>query len=133
MTINKFQGKTQEEAIEKAKEELGEHAVIMNIREIKPKGLFRAFKDSTFEVTAAVEEKEQFAGVMQNASQETKKLHDMINLAADEKITIPRPEYSQADRLEAVAMQKPQMSAQETEEKKLEERLDDLSDRLAKT
>lgn len=133
MTINKFQGKTQEEAIEKAKEELGEHAVIMNIREIKPKGLFRAFKDSTFEVTAAVEEKEQFAGVMQNASQETKKLHDMINLAADEKITIPRPEYSQADRLEAVAMQKPQMSAQETEEKKLEERLDVLSDRLAKT
>ena len=133
MTINKFQGKTQEEAIEKAKEELGEHAVIMNIREIKPKGLFRAFKDSTFEVTAAVEEKEQFAGVMQNASQETKKLHDMINLAADEKITIPRPEYSQADRLEAVAMQKPQMSAQETEEKKLEERRDDLSDRLAKT
>ena len=133
MTINKFQGKTQEEAIEKAKEELGEHAVIMNIREIKPKGLFRAFKDSTFEVTAAVEEKEQFAGVMQNASQETKKLHDMINLAADEKITIPRPEYSQADRLEAVAMQKPQMSAQETEEKKLEERLDDLSDRRAKT
>ena len=133
MTINKFQGKTQEEAIEKAKEELGEHAVIMNIREIKPKGLFRAFKDSTFEVTAAVEEKEQFAGVMQNASQETKKLHDMINLAADEKITIPRPEYSQADRLEAVAMQKPQLSAQETEEKKLEERLDDLSDRLAKT
>ena len=133
MTINKFQGITQEEAIEKAKEELGEHAVIMNIREIKPKGLFRAFKDSTFEVTAAVEEKEQFAGVMQNASQETKKLHDMINLAADEKITIPRPEYSQADRLEAVAMQKPQMSAQETEEKKLEERLDDLSDRLAKT
>lgn len=133
MTINKFQGKTQEEAIEKAKEELGEHAVIMNIREIKPKGLFRAFKDSTFEVTAAVEEKEQFAGVMQNASQETKKLHDMINLAADEKITIPRPEYSQADRQEAVAMQKPQMSAQETEEKKLEERLDVLSDRLAKT
>ena len=133
MTINKFQGKTQEEAIEKAKEELGEHAVIMNIREIKPKGLFRAFKDSTFEVTAAVEEKEQFAGVMQNASQETKTLHDMINLAADEKITIRRPEYSQADRLEAVAMQKPQMSAQETEEKKLEERLDDLSDRLAKT
>ena len=133
MTINKFQGKTQEEAIEKAKEELGEHAVIMNIREIKPKGLFRAFKDSTFEVTAAVEEKEQFAGVMQNASQETKKLHDMINLAADEKITIPRPEYSQADRLEAVAMHKPQMSAQETEEKKLEGRLDDLSDRLAKT
>ena len=40
MTINKFQGKTQEEAIAKAKEEFGERAVIMNIREVKPKGLF---------------------------------------------------------------------------------------------
>ena len=28
MTINKFQGKTKEEAIQKAKEELGENAVI---------------------------------------------------------------------------------------------------------
>ena len=33
MTINKFQGKTQEEAIAKAKEEFGERAVIMNIRD----------------------------------------------------------------------------------------------------
>lgn len=61
MTINKFQGKTQEEAIAKAKEEFGERAVIMNIREVKPKGLFRAFKNSTFEVTAAMEEKEHFS------------------------------------------------------------------------
>ena len=65
MTINKFQGKTQEEAIAKAKEEFGERAVIMNIREVKPKGLFRAFKNSTFEVTAAMEEKEHFSNAMQ--------------------------------------------------------------------
>ena len=32
MTINKFQGKTKEEAIEKAKAEFGENAVIMNIK-----------------------------------------------------------------------------------------------------
>ena len=95
MTINKFQGKTQEEAIAKAKEEFGERAVIMNIREVKPKGLFRAFKNSTFEVTAAMEEKEHFSNAMQ-AAQMTQsmakegKLHDMINLAADEPITIPK-------------------------------------------
>ena len=64
MTINKFQGKTQEEAIAKAKEEFGERAVIMNIREVKPKGLFRAFKNSTFEVTAAMEEKEHFSSAL---------------------------------------------------------------------
>ena len=95
MTINKFQGKTQEEAIAKEKEEFGERAVIMNIREVKPKGLFRAFKNSTFEVTAAMEEKEHFSNAMQ-AAQMTQsmakegKLHDMINLAADEPITIPK-------------------------------------------
>lgn len=44
-----------------------ENAVIMNIREVKPKGLFRAFKNSTFEVTAAMEEKEHFSNAMQAA------------------------------------------------------------------
>ena len=58
MTINKFQGKTKEEAIEKAKKEFGDNAVIMNVKEVKPKGFFRAFKSSTYEVTAAMEEKE---------------------------------------------------------------------------
>ena len=52
MTINKFQGRTEEEAIEKAKQEFGENAVIMNVKEVKPKGVFRAFKNSTYEVTA---------------------------------------------------------------------------------
>lgn len=60
MTINKFQGKTKEEAIEKAKKEFGSNTVIMNVKEVKPKGLFRAFKNSTFEVTAAMEEQETY-------------------------------------------------------------------------
>ena len=38
MTIKKFQGKTKEEAIEKAKQELGASAVVMNAKEIKPRG-----------------------------------------------------------------------------------------------
>jgi len=53
MTINKFTGKTKEEAIECAKQAFGPNAVIMNIKEIKPKGLFGIFKSSTYEVTAA--------------------------------------------------------------------------------
>ena len=139
MTINKFQGKTQEEAIAKAKEEFGERAVIMNIREVKPKGLFRAFKNSTFEVTAAMEEKEHFSNAMQ-AAQMTQsmakegKLHDMINLAADEPITIPKLQEqegnAQATRQEPARMPQSQNLVQENEEKKLEERLEVLSDRL---
>lgn len=88
MTIKKFQGKTKEEAIEKAKEEFGEHAVVMNVKEIKPKGLFQSFKKSTFEVTAAIEEKENTVDsgmVLKNMQ----KIHETINMTADEPIQIP--------------------------------------------
>ena len=70
MTIKKFQGKTKEEAIEKAKEEFGESVVIMNVKEVKPKGLFSAFKKSTYEVTAAIEEREKFQNTIAPMQQE---------------------------------------------------------------
>ena len=129
MTINKFQGKTEEEAIAKAKQEFGENAVIMNVKEAKPKGLFRAFKNSTYEVTAAMEEKEQFVNP-KRALQNTKKLHDSINLSADEKIDIPKPE-AKPDFRELIQKTMPNSSRmQEPEEKKIEQRLDDLSNRI---
>ena len=56
MTINKYTGKTKEEAIEAAKQDLGPAAVIMNVREVRPGGLFGIFKKSTYEVTAAIED-----------------------------------------------------------------------------
>ncbi len=89
MTINKFQGKTKEEAIEKAKQEMGPNAVIMNVKEIKPKGLFAAFKSSIYEATAALEEKDHVVSSF-SALQSPQKLHDNINVAADEKIEIPK-------------------------------------------
>lgn len=129
MTINKFQGKTEEEAIAKAKQEFGENAVIMNVKEVKPKGLFRAFKNSTYEVTAAMEEKEQFVNP-KRALQNTKKLHDSINLSADERIDIPKPE-AKPDFRELIQKTMPNSSRmQEPEEKKIEQRLDDLSNRI---
>lgn len=56
MIIKKYQGKTEEEATLKAKEELGSDAVIMNVKSVKHKGLQRVFKKNYFEVTAAVDE-----------------------------------------------------------------------------
>lgn len=55
MTIKKYTGKTKEEAIETAKKELGSQVVIMNIKEIKPKGVLGIFKAPIYEVTAAME------------------------------------------------------------------------------
>ena len=96
MTINKYQGKTKEEAIEKAKQELGENAVIMNVKEVKPKGVFKAFKSSNYEVTAALEEKESFANPF-NTLKNVNKQHESINLAADEKIEIPVMDEQKAE------------------------------------
>ena len=89
MIINKFQGKTEEEAKKKAKEKLGENCVVMNVREIKPKGMFKGFKSSTYEVTAALEEKEDYG---YGSISKPKKISDSINLTADEDIVIPPPE-----------------------------------------
>lgn len=136
MTINKFQGKTKEEAIQKAKTEFGETAVIMNVKEVKPKGLFRIFKSTTYEVTAAMEEKEQ--NVNQTiAMQNMKKLHDSINFAADEKIEIPKQESKPAEKIDTKSVRMPDFSQlirqeqkKESEERQIEKRLDDLSNRL---
>ncbi|MBQ3560021.1 MAG: flagellar biosynthesis protein FlhF [Agathobacter sp.] len=91
MTINKFQGKTKEEAIEKAKAEFGPSAVIMNIKEVKPKGLFGIFSPVTYEVTAAIEAKEPTYTGNISAMVTHAKPRENINLAADEEIAIPQP------------------------------------------
>lgn len=90
MTIKKFQGKTEEEATAKAKEEFGAQTVIMNVKEIKPKGFLRSFKTSIFEVTAAIEETEQ--SLTSKAPTPLPPLTGNINMAADEPISIPKPE-----------------------------------------
>lgn len=56
MIIKKFIGKTESEATEAARKELGEGFVVMNVREVKPKGLFAFLKPKRIEVTAALEE-----------------------------------------------------------------------------
>ena len=93
MTINKFQGKTKEEAIERARTVFGPNAVIMNIKEIKPKGLMGLFASSTYEVTAAIEEREPIYTGMSASPVMTPpvKPRENINLAADEEIVIPQP------------------------------------------
>ena len=56
MIIKKFVGKTEEEATKAARAELGNGAVVMNVRTVKPGGLFGFFRRPQTEVTAAIEE-----------------------------------------------------------------------------
>ena len=58
MIIKKFTAKTESEAIEAAKKELGDGIVIMNTRSVKRKGLFSIFRRQLKEVTVALEEEE---------------------------------------------------------------------------
>lgn len=56
MIIKKFLGKTEQEAIENAKKELGANVVVMNVKSVKRKGLFGFLKPQMMEVTVALEE-----------------------------------------------------------------------------
>ena len=59
MIIKKYTGKTEAEATEVAKKELGNGIVIMNVKEVKPKGLFSLFKSKFTEITVALEEENE--------------------------------------------------------------------------
>ena len=148
MTINKFQGKTKEEAIERARAEFGPSAVIMNIKEVRPKGILGIFSATTYEVTAAIEEKEPVYSPTPSAMTAHAKPRENINLAADEEIAIPQPMRTPpreevkpvvkeepkeiiVDRPSKFAKLKPQEEEKSYEtEKQFKERLDNLSELL---
>lgn len=55
MRIKTFEGKTEQEALEKAREELGVNAVVMSIRRTNKKSVLPFMKNNKVEITAAVE------------------------------------------------------------------------------
>ncbi len=59
MIIKKYQGKTEAEAMENAKKELGEGIVLMNVKTVKPKGLSKLLKKAYVEITVAKEEERE--------------------------------------------------------------------------
>lgn len=56
MKMKKYEAKTEQEAIEMVKNELGLDALILNIKKVQPKGFFAFFRKSYVEVTAAYED-----------------------------------------------------------------------------
>ena len=59
MIIKKYIAKTEEEAIENAKKELGNDVVVMNVKETKPKGFFSFLRSKLTEVTVALEDEHE--------------------------------------------------------------------------
>lgn len=59
MIIKKYQGKTEAEAMENAKKELGDNIVLMNVKTVKPKGFSKILKKAYVEITVAKEEERE--------------------------------------------------------------------------
>lgn len=59
MIIKKYTAKTENEAVEAAKRELGEGVVIMNVKNVKKKGFLAFLKPPLVEVTVALEEESE--------------------------------------------------------------------------
>ena len=126
MIIKKFQGKTEEEATGKAREELGAKTVIMNVKELRPNGLLRMFKNSVFEVTAALEEEEAEVNPAK-AMMSPLHRHDTLDMVADEKIVVPVQERPQ---MEFGGMMSEMSREKNSETNGLEEKLETLQNLL---
>ena len=61
MIIKKYIAKTEKDAIEKAKEELGSNAIVMNVKKVHPRGVMRIFLRAKVEVTAALDENTSYS------------------------------------------------------------------------
>lgn len=86
MIIKKFTAKTEEGAVEIAKKELGDGVVIMNVKEIKPKGFFAIFKSKQVEVTVALEEEKE---AIARARKEEKAVSETENISvASNRVTL---------------------------------------------
>ncbi len=72
MIIKKYTGKTEAEAIETAKKELGEDVVVMNVKEVKSGGFLAFLKPKYVEVTVAKEEeREKFSPIRKEMTKAT--------------------------------------------------------------
>ncbi len=89
MIIKKFQGKTEAEAVENAKKELGSNVVIMNVRSVKRKGIFSFLMPQAIEVTVALEEEQERLMAAPKTSREDAGPQPFINVTTGKSGTEP--------------------------------------------
>ena len=128
MIIKKYVGKTESEATDEAKKELGQNIVVMNVRPMKKSGFFSLFQSQKIEVTVALEE-------------ETEKPQRTFSPDRSSKPTPRRPVVDEnfkdtAQTLSSVSQNLPPISSKSKdiidENSAIEEKLDNLSSLLEK-
>ena len=86
MIIKKYLAKTETEAIELAKQELGSNAVVMNIKKIKPKGLAKLFVRGKVEVTAALDDTPSYEKKQEEKKAEPAKQSESIQTKPESNV-----------------------------------------------
>ena len=106
MIIKRFQAKTEQEAVENAKKELGSGVVIMNVKNVKKKGIFALFKRTLVEVTVALEEENERTTIPVKSvtvapkTEHVKKQDTPNNLVKEEAAPIPLTALEQLARVQ---------------------------------
>lgn len=107
MIIKKYLAKSEKEAIELAKDDLGNNAVVMNIKKVSPRGLAKIFVRSKVEVTAALDENVSY-------SEEPKP-------EENQEKTAPAPKPAQKETAEEESLQERLTRLQSLLEKQMQE------------
>lgn len=128
MIIKKFQGKTEADAIEQAKKELGPNVVIMNVKNVKRKGLFAFLKPQRVEVTAALEEESERTAYVKK--EEPVKVEESIPVPVNKAQPIFSEETIRQFELSAGVKTKDSEKVENAETKAIEEKLDNLQNLL---
>lgn len=132
MIIKKYTAKTEKEAIEAAKKELGENIVIMNVKNAKKKGILGMFGATVVEVTVALEaenerpnpvfppKKETTGPIVPDSVWEKKPLLDKENERIAEDQT-GKAIVEKLDGLQSLLQQQLKMTEEEKKEETKEE------------
>ena len=122
MIIKKYQAKTEAEAVEQAKKEMGNGVVIMNVRNLKKKGFFSMLRPQMVEITVALEEDEERSIGRRDVQQAASEAAEM---PVKKNPILPR-------ELVQSTMRNTVERTEDAKEKAIEERLDSLQNLLEK-
>lgn len=137
MVIKKYIATTEEEAVGLAKAELGEDAVIMNVKTMIPRGISKLFKKPAVEITAAVDEN---AGEAKEEVPDFSKLQEAIReqeeyTAPDSKAAKQEEKWEKlilSDQIVNDPPRQEEAAKAEPETEALEQKLNSLQDLLEK-
>lgn len=137
MIIKKFTAKTEKDATQAARKEMGEEAVIMNVRKVKAKGAFAFLKPQLTEVTAALEEEsEKYTAALSsinnvlNASQNRERQNNAAATAPEKRENSAIEE--KLDSLQSLLEQQLQKPEEEPESKVEEPQEESETDKFMK-